>query len=175
MRIRSLLLGVLAATTLPMVACSSEGQDVPASTVATDPPNGRLIGYQLKRLDQLIESTFDKLLNEAGLTRRQWQTLNTISRGPADMTQLMDALRPFWEVNQENVAEVVAELTARGWVEQGSDSRYLLTPAGREAHGDAANTVDRIRDLSATGVAPEEFDTMMDVMGRLIANLERVG
>ncbi|MEV6134726.1 MarR family transcriptional regulator [Nocardia sp. NPDC051990] len=134
-----------------------------------------MIGFQLKRLDQLIESTFDRLLTEAGLTRRQWQTLNVISRNPADAAQLTDALRPFWDVNRENVDEVVAELTARAWVERGPDSRYVLTPAGRTAHGEAAKSVDRIRDLSATGISPEGFATMMDVMGRMIENLERVG
>lgn len=72
------------------------------------------------------------------------------------------------------MTKLVAELTACAWIERVPNSRYVLTPAGRTAHGEAAKSVDRIRDLSATGVSPEGFATMMDVMGRMIENLERV-
>ncbi|WP_037175535.1 MarR family winged helix-turn-helix transcriptional regulator [Rhodococcus sp. UNC363MFTsu5.1] len=132
----------------------------------------RMIGFQLKRLDQLIETTLDRSLDETGLSRREWQTLNTISRGPADDAHLVEALRPFWEVNGENVAEVVTDLTERGWVGRGPDNRIALTGSGSAAHAAAAEKVGSVRDLSVAGIRPEDYATMMDVLQRMIANLE---
>ncbi|WP_344843517.1 MarR family transcriptional regulator [Nonomuraea dietziae] len=81
--------------------------------------NDRMIGYRLKRLDGLIEQTFDRLLAEAGLSRRQWQVLNVLSRGACDDERLGEELRPFWDGGDETVAGVVGELAGRGWLGDG--------------------------------------------------------
>ncbi|WP_327110237.1 MarR family transcriptional regulator [Nocardia sp. NBC_01730] len=174
MNLRTLLLGVAIMITMPLAACGGQSNESaqPKAATGADAADNRLIGYQVKRLDQLIELTFDRLISETGLTRRQWQTLNTIGRGAVDDAQLVDALRPFWEANKENVDEVVADLAVRGWVERGPDGKYALTAAGRTAHAAAAETVGRIRELSAAGISDQEFAQMMDVMRRIIANLE---
>jgi len=150
MRPRITLLAAVAALLVPLAACSSGSAGKPDPQVAAPSGENRLVGYQVKRLDQLIESTFDRLLGDAGITRRQWQSLNTISGGPVVTAQLVDALRPFWEVNDENLGEVIADLTARGWIAE-NDGRYALTGTGRAAHAAAEESVGRIRELSATG------------------------
>lgn len=172
MRSRSTLLLALATLVVVLAACGSGSAGRPDQPAAAPSGEQRLVGYQVKRLDQLIESTFDRLLGDAGITRRQWQTLNTISGGPVDNAQLVDALRPFWEVNDEDVDAVIADLTGRGWIVE-NEGRYSLTDAGRAAHAAAEESVGRIRELSATGVTEEEFGRMMDVLGRIIDNLEQ--
>ncbi|MET8795994.1 hypothetical protein ABZV91_05985 [Nocardia sp. NPDC004568] len=67
----------------------------------------------------------------------------------------------------------MAALTERGWVGLDGDGRYILTEAGRTARARTADSVGRIRDLAATGVSDREFTQMMDVMARIIGNLER--
>ncbi|WP_245649448.1 winged helix DNA-binding protein [Nocardia shimofusensis] len=173
MKPRVVLLLVVAAALLPLAACGGSA-DEPDRQASTPTGEHRMIGYQVKRLDQLIESTFDRLLGDAGITRRQWQTLNTLSAGPADEAQLTDALRPFWEVNDESLEELIRDLTGRGWVVEYT-GRYSLTDAGRAAHAAAEESVGRIRELSAAGVGEEEFGQMMDVLGRIIDNLEQAG
>lgn len=169
-----LLLVVVAVLVLPLAACGGSAQE-PARAETVPSGERRLIGYQVKRLDQLIESTFDRLLAEAGVSRRQWQTLNTIGAGPVDDAGLADALRPFWEVNHENLEDVIADSTAQGWVDREPDGHYVLTDAGRAVHAAAADSVGRIRELSAAGISEAEFDRAMDVIQRLIGNLERAG
>ncbi|TLF76007.1 MarR family winged helix-turn-helix transcriptional regulator [Nocardia cyriacigeorgica] len=131
-----------------------------------------MIGYRLKRLDQLIETTFDRLLGDAAMNRREWQTLNTMSRGPVDEAQLIDALRPFWEGNGENVSDVIAGLVARGWIHRDADGRYALTPAGQSAHTAAMAEVSGLRERMTVGISAEEFAQMMDVLRRMTVNLE---
>ena len=55
----------------------------------------RPIGYWLKHLDRLIETTFSRTLAGQGLTRRHWQVLNTLAHGPASPADLTKALNPF--------------------------------------------------------------------------------
>lgn len=172
MRRSTLAAGVLTILLIPLAACGGTTEEPAAPNTASNSEN-RLIGYQVKRLDQLIELTFDRLLADAGLSRRQWQTLNTIARGPIDDAGLTDALRPFWETDSGNLSEVVTDLTDRGWISRDTTGHYTLTDAGRTAHTTARDTVSRLRELSADGVSEQEFGQMMDVMGRIIGNLER--
>ncbi|MBB3727695.1 winged helix DNA-binding protein [Nonomuraea dietziae] len=137
--------------------------------------NDRMIGYRLKRLDGLIEQTFDRLLAEAGLSRRQWQVLNVLSRGACDDERLGEELRPFWDGGDETVAGVVGELAGRGWLGDGPEGRHALTEDGRSAHAAAAGRVAAIRTLMSAGVSGEEFEATMDVLQRMADNLESSG
>lgn len=174
MNVRALILGTATLLLIPLAAACGEPTAADLATVEPAPTDGnRLIGYQVKRLDQLIELAFDRMLSEAGLSRREWQTLNALAAGPVGDAELTDALRPFWEVENKDPRDAVATLTERGWVTLDADRRYLLTEAGRTARVTAADSVARIRDLSSAGVSDQEFTQMMNVMGRIIDNLEQ--
>lgn len=172
---KKFLLITALALALPLTACGSSAghTNTVRTSPAADTGENRLIGYQAKRLDQLINTTFDRLLGEAGLTRREWQTLHTISRKPTTTAELLDALRPFWEVDRENLDDVAGTLIERGWVERTDDGRFALTASGRTAHADAADTVGRLRELAVVDVTDEDYALMMDTMQRIIDNLER--
>ncbi|MEU6561433.1 MarR family winged helix-turn-helix transcriptional regulator [Nocardia nova] len=181
MKIRAMLavFAFLAVAGLASACGSGDGAESPRipSTTAGGPPDNRedqVIGYRLKRVDQLIESTFDRLLGNAGINRRQWQTLNILSRGPQPQVQLADALRPFWEVNNESVAEVVDSLTEHGWARVRPDGIVVLTDEGATAHAAAQREVAKIRDLVAQGISQDEFTQTMDVLRRMTVNLEAV-
>lgn len=133
------------------------------------------IGYWLKRLDRLIENTFDRALAESGISRRQWQTLNTLHHTTRDDAGLREVLRPFWNTGQgdsETVADVVEALTGRGWIGRDAEGSYALTADGRAARASAASSVAEIRALVSRGVTEQEFQATMDVLRRMTANLE---
>lgn len=131
----------------------------------------RLIGYQVKRLDQLIEATFDQAVGSVGMSRREWQTLNTIVRDPA--ADLGEALRPFWEIDGESIADVTAVLAARGWITRDADGRHAVTDTGLTAHETAACAVGDVRRQLADGITEAEFATLTGTLARMIANLEQ--
>ncbi|MFD5177438.1 MarR family winged helix-turn-helix transcriptional regulator [Nocardia sp. NPDC058379] len=133
----------------------------------------RLIGYQVKRLDQLIEASFDRAVESVGMSRREWQTLNTIAREPG--ADLVDALRPFWESDGESIADVTAALATRGWITREADGRWTVTDAGGAAHESSARSVGAIRRQLAEGVTDDEFTALTGTLARMIANLERAG
>ncbi|MFE7724060.1 MarR family winged helix-turn-helix transcriptional regulator [Nocardia rhizosphaerihabitans] len=133
----------------------------------------RLIGYQVKRLDQLIEATFDQAVESVGMSRREWQTLNSIISDPA--ADLAEALRPFWEVDGESITDVTAALAARRWITRDADARYAVTDTGLTAHETAARAVGIVRRELADGITEAEFATLTGTLARMIANLEQAG
>ncbi|MFF2087143.1 MarR family winged helix-turn-helix transcriptional regulator [Nocardia sp. NPDC058176] len=142
----------------------------------------RMIGYQVKRLDQLIEATFDRATEAAGMSRREWQVLNTIVRAPATTAELWDALRPFWD--DESVTDprargvgqgdhrVVDVLIDRGWIVRDDRERLVPTTVGAAAHEHAARSVGAIRRQLADGITDTEFAALTETLARMIANLE---
>ncbi|MFC4117431.1 MarR family winged helix-turn-helix transcriptional regulator [Nonomuraea zeae] len=111
------------------------------------------IGYWLKHLDDLLESSMEQALS--GTSRREWQLLNAAALG--DTGPL-----PF-----EGVEEATAGLTAKGWLADGR-----LTDSGRAAHARIAEQVGGFRRQATEGVSPEEYQATVGVLRRMAANLD---
>ncbi|MEU6720940.1 MarR family transcriptional regulator [Nonomuraea sp. NPDC046802] len=110
------------------------------------------IGYWLKHLDNLLESSMDQALQTT--SRREWQVLNAAAQGSTDPM-------PF-----DGVREAVERLAAKGWLADG-----LLTDTGRAAHARIAEQVGRFRRQAIEGVSPQEYQAAVDVLRRMAANL----
>jgi DNA-binding MarR family transcriptional regulator len=131
------------------------------------------IGYWLKQLDQLIESAFGRAFAEQELSRRHWQVLNVLRAAPLDATALAEALRPFWEPGAIAAADVVRDLTERGWVHQDDEGRYALTPAGLAGHAEVKAQVDAVRATVIDGLTEAEYHTTMRALQQMTTNLEQ--
>jgi DNA-binding MarR family transcriptional regulator len=130
------------------------------------------IGYWLKHLDALIESSFDEVLAVDHLSRRGWQVLNTVARGPLSTADLADALAPFLSGEPDAITPTVTELLERGWLARDTTGRLDLTVAGRHACRQIRDRVHTMRATAARGVSREEYRGVIDVLGRMSANLE---
>jgi DNA-binding MarR family transcriptional regulator len=127
----------------------------------------RPIGYWLKEVDRLIEEDFARLLAEERLTRRHWQVLNTVAKGPRTMAELDEELSPFLSTRMPSVAPVVGELRARGWV----DGTVALTEKGRERHREVSERVAVNRRRLTKSISAEEYRSVVDVLERMAGNL----
>ena len=132
-------------------------------------------GYWLKRLDGLIEENFERTLAGDGVTRRQWQALNTLHQRPSTQAELAEALQPFLVDDPRADRRVIDELVARGWVRQGEGDRLELTPAGAGAHAGLLERIQATRQLLVRGVTQEEYRAAIDILRRMAENLERPG
>ncbi len=131
----------------------------------------RPLGFWLKLVDRLIDDRFADTLEEHGVTRRQWQLLNVLSRGPATGAELDAALAPFLSaVDGETVAEHLAELVDSGWVAL-SPSGYSLADPGRTALAALASTVDKTRALTADGISEQRYAEALETLERMARNL----
>jgi len=129
------------------------------------------IGYWLKLVDQLIDKQFVSALEEHGVTRRQWQLLGVLSRGPATLLELASALGPFLDAAAgESVTDHIGELVESEWVTE-ADGTFTFTERGTTAFIRISEVVDGLRALSAEGIEAEEYATTVDVLERMARNL----
>ncbi len=127
----------------------------------------RPIGFWLKLVDRLIDERFEMVLEEHGVTRRQWQLLNVLKRGPATLEELDTAVAPFLDDEGESSAEHLEELVGSGWVAPG----YSLTEAGGTAMEGLGHAVEELRRGMSDGIAEEDYATTLAVLERMSRNL----
>jgi len=134
----------------------------------------RPIGFWLKLVDRLIDEQFATTLEEHGVTRRQWQLLNVLSRGPASVEQLDAAVAPFLanrgEGEIESSAEHLSELIDSAWVDA-TPANYELTERGQAAFRRLADVVAEQRTTIARGITDAEYLATVDVLSRVAHNL----
>ncbi len=135
----------------------------------------RPIGFWLKLVDRLIDEQFAATLEEHGITRRQWQLLNVLSREPATVEQLDAAVAPFLspaagDDPAESSAEHLTELVESAWVVTGP-SGYLLTERGRGAFERLELVVAAQRTQVSAGVTAEQYEQSVAVLEQMARNL----
>lgn len=128
------------------------------------------IGYWLKHLDTLINVHFDRTLADFEIGRRHWQVLNTLAGGPRSGQELEAALAPFWEEGAVTLAEVLDDLTSRGWV--GHSNGLSLTDAGTRAHSHVAARIGEAREMMLGGLTADDYLRTVEVLERMSSNVE---
>src|SRR5438067_2170858 len=98
------------------------------------------LGWWLRHVHELLESSMAQALGAESLSRRHWQVLNTIALGARTPEDVDAALAPF-AATEGSMAAKVADLRTRGWVAENGD----LTEAGREAHARVEERVEAFR------------------------------
>lgn len=129
------------------------------------------LGYWLQHLHNLLETHFVLLLSDLGVERRDWQLLNTLTRGPRTRPELEQALAPFWSVDQPGLGHVLANLSARGWVEE-SNGTVTLSPAGVAIHAELAGRVERARTVALNGLTPDQYQETIRILSSMARNVE---
>ncbi len=150
----------------------------------------RPIGYWLKLVDRLIDESFEGSLDEHGITRRQWQLLNVLGRGPAALSELDAAVAPFLasaavadadgtEPGQPaptagdttpTTAAELAELVESDWVAI-ADSLYVLTPRGQQSFERLSVVIEEFRASMSAGVDDAQYATTVATLERMARNL----
>jgi hypothetical protein len=125
----------------------------------------RPIGYWLKHLDALIESSFERTLVSDGLTRRHWQILNLLADRAADRAAVHDTLKPF------RISTEINDLLARGWLTAPDDALLELSVVGRQAHADLLVQVRATRERMVHGVSDAEYLGTLSALQRMARNL----
>ena len=130
----------------------------------------RPIGYWLKELDRLIDQQFERQLEEAGLSRRQWQLLNLLEDGPRSIPELESELEPFLQDDPDELSDAISGLVTRGWADS-QDNVVTLTETGRAQFGRIKARVAELRQDLMIGISADEYRATIDVLARMAANL----
>jgi|SRR5690554_5961039 len=131
----------------------------------------RPIGFWLKLVDRLIDERFAAIIEEHGVTRRQWQLLNVLQSGSTTIDQLDEAIAPFVEPGtEETAAEHLAELVDSEWLTM-EGPVYALTERGLAAFQRLQVVVDSLRDQTSEGLTQDQYDTTLTALERMAVNL----
>ncbi|MFF7770473.1 MarR family winged helix-turn-helix transcriptional regulator [Streptomyces massasporeus] len=129
------------------------------------------IGHWLNRTDQAITRYMNDMLQEFGLTRVAWQVLNVIHDTPdATDVDVLSTLSANADIHTLTAA--VETVLADGWASRPAPDRLTLTCSGRQGLTEVAERVATFRDLSTSGIAPDEYHTAVLVLERMAHNLE---
>jgi DNA-binding MarR family transcriptional regulator len=131
----------------------------------------RPIGYWLKELDRLIDMHFELQLGNASLSRRQWQLLNLLEDHPRSVPELQAELEPFLQEAADDLSDPLSGLVTRGWAES-TDNIVNLTETGQAHFVIVKAKVADLRQALMNGISPEEYQATIDVLSRMVANLE---
>ncbi|SEF28184.1 hypothetical protein SAMN05421837_10449 [Amycolatopsis pretoriensis] len=121
------------------------------------------LGWHLRHVHELLESSMAQALDAESLSRRHWQVLNTIALGARTPEEVGAALAPFGET-----AGQLADLRTCGWVAGNGE----LTDAGREAHTRVEARVRTFRTAVTDGISDDDYRTTIRTLERCAANLE---
>ena len=130
----------------------------------------RPIGFWLKLVDRLIDDLWVQTLAAEDVTRRQWQLLNLLDGGPTPLHDLDDALRPFLDAREPDVASALHGLVDRGWATDDGQVASL-TDQGRTALTRLAGLVAGLRERLSRDVDPADYTTTVGTLEKMARNL----
>ncbi|WP_245707378.1 MarR family transcriptional regulator [Pseudonocardia oroxyli] len=124
------------------------------------------IGWWLRHVDGLIESSMDRVLADEGIGRRHWQALNAVAGGADTEPALDAALAPFGGASRL----VLDQLRAQHWIQEIA-GRISLTPTGSAARGRLVVAIRDYRARITEGVSEEQYRTTVETLARMARNL----
>ncbi len=128
----------------------------------------RPVGWWIKAADSALEAAFESAFQNAGTTRREWQTLSTLSGGPITRSALDHSLESF--ADSAEMAAIVDHLRMRDDV-VGSGERedpLRLTPAGTLRFDALGARVAEVRRLVSDALPPADYARLVELLAKLV-------
>ncbi|WP_010204390.1 hypothetical protein [Salinibacterium sp. PAMC 21357] len=138
------------------------------------------ISYWVKLVDRTIDDLFATTLEEHGITRRQWQLLNVLSKGAAGVELLDIEIAPFLDRANSTLPptqglhttslESLTELVESDWLTT-DGALYNLTARGRTVVERLTAVIANEREKATAGVTSEQYETTVSVLETMARNL----
>jgi DNA-binding MarR family transcriptional regulator len=133
------------------------------------------IGYWLKHADNVITEHIDRVLSENGFTRSRWQVLNIVYQaGTITRGGLFDTMQTFIDARQ--LDEIIEEFVEEGWMVtfgERDGEQLTLTDAGKVRRETVFELQSEVRRRAMKGITEQEYATVVDVLERMVGNLQQ--
>lgn len=132
-------------------------------------------GYLMRRVVQIMVSQADKRLDTHGLTQAQWTPMFMISKGECNT---LAALSRELQLDAGALTRTLDRLEAKGLCrrERSTEDRRVvhlaLTPEGEAAIAPVPGVLCEVSNRLLEGFTRDEWQTLMTLMRRLLANAE---
>ena len=132
------------------------------------------IGYWLKYADEVITEHVDRVLSDNGFTRSRWQVLNIVYQaGTITRGGVFDTMQTF--ISTRQLGEIIDGFVEEGWLAkagEGDGAQLALTEAGKAKRETVFKLQSEVRRRAMQGITEQEYATVIDVLERMVRNLE---
>jgi DNA-binding MarR family transcriptional regulator len=132
------------------------------------------IGYWLKHADEVITEHVDQVLSDNGFTRFRWQVLNIVYlAGTTTRSGVFDTMQTFIDARQ--LDEIIDGFVKEGWLVkrgEGDAAQLTLTDAGKAERETVFKLQSEVRRRAMRGVTEQDYAKVIDVLQRMVKNLE---
>lgn len=143
----------------------------------TEPKKPHLpIGYWIKKADELLTERINEAQQTNGLTRTEWQILNSLyETSGATKAEIVELLRPF--SSRPALEATVEKLIQHGLVEEDETGfgSVHLTVRGRDLHARALHVQQIVRRQAVEGITEVDYVTTVRVLQQIVENLSALG
>jgi DNA-binding MarR family transcriptional regulator len=133
--------------------------------------------YLMQDVTRQMRTVFDRRATRFALTRAQWRALKTIRRNEGlSQAELAD----FLDMQPIPVGRVVDRLEKTGYIERRADPgdrrrwRLHLTAKAHAVVDEMEVIAAGLRNEALQGIAPDDFDTLLRVLGQIKNNLAAI-
>ena len=130
----------------------------------------RPIGWWLKEADARLNAAFETALQGTGVSRRGWQLLTSLARGPVPKEQLIGALSAF--DSRSEIEADIAELRERGWLVESADELVQVTSPGTQQQQALAPLVGAARQQVSAALPEQDYAQLISLLSRLVEGLQ---
>jgi len=138
--------------------------------VTSQPP----IGYWLKHADEVITRHVNQVLLDHSFTRFRWQVLNLLyEAGTHTRNNVLETMKTF--IDTQQLEEILNSFVQEGWLSMRGDGDAAvleLTDAGKAERETIFKLQSEVRRRALRGISDQEYMTVIDVLQRLVNNLE---
>ena len=132
------------------------------------------IGYWLKYADEVVTEHVDRVLSDNGFTRSRWQVLNIVYQaGTITRGGVFDTMQTF--ISTRQLDEIIDGFVEEGWLAkagEGDGAQLALTEAGKAKRETVFKLQSEVRRRAMQGITEQEYATVIDVLERMVRNLE---
>lgn len=132
------------------------------------------IGYWLKHTDEIITKHVHQVLSTNGFTRFRWQVLNMLyEAGPITRRDVFHTMKTFIDAPQ--LDEILDGFVQEGWLAKHGDgdaTELMLTDPGKTEREAIFKLQSEVRRRAMQGITEQEYTTVLDVLQRMVKNLE---
>jgi DNA-binding MarR family transcriptional regulator len=132
------------------------------------------IGYWLKHADEVITKHVDQVLSDHGFTRFRWQVLNIVyEAGSISRRDVFETMKTF--IDERQLDEIIDGFVKEGWMVKHGDgdaTELVLIDAGKAERETIFKLQNEVRRRARQGITDQEYTIVIDVLQRMVKNLE---
>ena len=140
-------------------------------------PSNLPIGYWLKKVDQLLTDRINQIQAANGVSRLEWQILNTLFEKAGASKEELDAiLAPFTDIAA--LGNILAHFAELNWLDVSNNDEgtiiYHLSSEGKQRHQRVFQAQQAARALAMKGITAEAYAIVIGTLQQMATNLEMI-